>query len=351
MLHGTDPAFIPPFPGSVAKFLSKKSPFAQHGTVTGFLALRGGQPVGRIASIVNHSHNAHYGDKVGFFGFFACEDNPATASTLLAASEAHLRALGLTSIRGPYNPSINDDCGLLTSGFDELPSVSMPWNPAYYEALLTHAEFQPVRKLVAFHLPLRVPVEGRIARIAKRVSERGRFRMRDIRMDALEADLKIIHKLYNATLDRNWGFVPISYEDLLAAAGDLRAIAKPDMIMIIEHDGEPCGFGLNLPNFNEILIRTRRFPHWLRLPVIAWLIKTRPITTCRQTILGVLPGFRDRGLSAWLYAESFVRASRHFASSELGWVEENNADIFTASILLGASVSKTFAIYEKPIPA
>ena len=71
MLHGTDPAFTPPFPGSVVGLIGPKSVFLKkHGEITPLIAYRDGRPVGRIAAIVNRSHNAHNGDKVGFFGFF-----------------------------------------------------------------------------------------------------------------------------------------------------------------------------------------------------------------------------------------------------------------------------------------
>jgi hypothetical protein len=32
------------------------------------------------------------------------------------------------------------------------------------------------------------------------------------------SELEIVHEVYNATLERNWGFVPISMDDLLSAA-------------------------------------------------------------------------------------------------------------------------------------
>ena len=66
MLHGIDPAFIPPFPGSIVKFLSPKSPFNRlYGEIYPFLAWRDGKPVGRIAAIVNRAHNERYGDRPG----------------------------------------------------------------------------------------------------------------------------------------------------------------------------------------------------------------------------------------------------------------------------------------------
>ena len=136
-LHGTDPAFVPPFPGSVAKYLSPKSAFhIRHGEITGFVAIRAGRPVGRIAAIINRSHNERYSDKTGFFGFFECENDPATGDALFREAGEVLRAAGMDHVRGPYNPSINDECGLLADRFDLPPVIGLTWNPEYYLSLV-----------------------------------------------------------------------------------------------------------------------------------------------------------------------------------------------------------------------
>ncbi len=87
LLQGENPAFVPPFPGSIAKYLSEKSAFCKrHGEIIPFIARRDGKPVGRIAAIINRSHNAYYKDRTGFFGFFDCENNFSTAKELFKRS-------------------------------------------------------------------------------------------------------------------------------------------------------------------------------------------------------------------------------------------------------------------------
>ncbi len=350
-MHGTDPGFIPPFPGSVAKYLEPGSAFQRvHGKILPFLAARDGRIVGRIAAVVNRSHNERYRDSVGFFGFFESENDPETARALFDRAGAALREHGLTSMRGPYNPSINDECGLLVEGFDTSPPIGFPWNPAFYEALLLDAGFTGVRNLVGLHLPLaNAPTPERLERLAVRVEARSKMTLRPIDLKNLERELEIVHAVYNHTLERNWGFVPIAMEDLLAAADDLRAFADPKIILIAERDGEPAGVALTLPDFNQILAGLQRLPHWLRLPVILWRMKTRRITCCRQTVYGILPQFRDRGLHAWLLREQFARARDRYVAAEIGWVEENNEEIIANSTMLGASRNRVFRIFERAV--
>lgn len=350
-LHGTDPRYIPPFPGSVAKYLKPSSAFQRvHGEIFPFVATRDGCDVGRIAAIIYRSHNARYGDAVGFFGFFESEDNPETALALIERAAAVLRERGLTSMRGPYNPSVNDECGLLISGPETAPPIGFTWNPAYYERLLLDAGFVGVRDLVGMHLPMAgVPTPDRLERLAVRVEARSKMTLRPISLGRLEEELRIVHEVYNHTLERNWGFVPIDMEDLLAAADDMRAFADPNIILIAEKDGEPAGVALTLPDFNQILAGLQRVPHWLRLPVIFWRMKTKKITSCRQTVYGILPRFRDRGLHAWLLREQFARARARYPSAELGWMEANNAEIIANGEMLGAFVNRRFRIFERPV--
>ncbi len=344
-----DPAFIPPFPGSIAKYLSPQSAFhRRHGEIHPLVAWRDGNPVGRIAAIINRSHNEHYQDKVGFFGFFDCEDNQETANALFSKAAEILRHKGCASVRGPYNPSINDECGLLVQGFQHPPYIGLTWNPSYYENLVTAEGFAPVCTSYGFQLPLhRLELPGRLIRIVDRVTRRSRLMLRPIRLAQLEEELQIIHEVYNDTLKRNWGFVPITMDDLLFAAGDMRAIADPEMILIAEQDGQNAGVGLSLPNINELLALIKNTPRWLRPLHLLWLMKTRRINSARQVVYGISPRFRDRGLHGWLLKEQFACAKARYAHAELGWIEDTNTEILENSRMLGAIQHRTWRIYEK----
>jgi GNAT superfamily N-acetyltransferase len=348
-IHKTDPVFTPPFPGSVAKFLKPDSTFQRrHGQITAFLAERDGQPIGRIAAIVNRSHNAYHKDRTGFFGFFECVNEPTVARELFARAAEVLREGGMETIRGPYNPSINDDCGVLLNGFDKPTTIGLPWNPPYYSHLLEELGFAKARTLYVMSLPMhRLEPPERFVRIIDRLKKRANLSMRPFDLPKLEQELEIVRRVYNATLERNWGFVPVEMEDLLDSAGDIRAIADPRLLLIGESNGQSAGVAITLPNFNEILHAARNTPHWLRLAHIFLLMKTRKIQTCRQTVLGVVPEFRDRGFHAWLVHEQFREAKRHHTHAILGWLEDTNAEIIEICRVVGGETDREWAIFEK----
>lgn len=350
-LHRADPAYIPPFPGSIAKYLSPNSAFCRrHGEIFSFIAWREGRAVGRIAAIVNRTHNAHYGDKTGFFGFFDCENNIETARALFNRVASMLQEKGFATMRGPYNPSINDECGLLVQGAEHAPFIGLTWNPSYYESLVTAQGLSAVCTSYGLQLPLgRLDPPARLEKIAARVARKSQIKLRPIHLTKLKEELKIILEVYNSSLERNWGFVPITMDDLLFAADDLRAIADPAMILIAEAAGENAGVALTLPNINELLALVKNTPRWLRPLHMFWLMKTRRITSARQVVYGISPRFRDRGLHGWLLYEQFVSGKARYANSELGWIEDTNTEILNNAYMVGAIQHRTWKIFEKAL--
>lgn len=304
--------------------------------------------MGRIAAVHNQTHNRHHNESVGFFGFFACENNPATARALLDAASDHLAGLGCTAIRGPYNPTIHDDCGVMVAGNDRPSSISMPWNPPFYDGLIRQAGYLPNRVLFAYDLDITVDVPQRVQRVAKRLRDRSPdVTIRAFRMADLDNELRLAHRLYNITLDRNSGFYPITVDDLLSSAGDLKAFANPEILTFAEVHGEPVGFMLTLPNFNEILHRVRKVPHWLRLPAIFFQMKTSRIRSIRQAVLGVAHAHRDRGIAALMCYDMVQRTKIEADWAELSWIESNNKEVISLIEAMGGVRSRTYHLYEK----
>lgn len=352
LLHRHEPCFVPPFPGTIAKHLRPDSAFhRRHGTIVPYIAWRGAKPVGRIAAIINRTHNTYHRDEVGFFGFFAAENNSATVEGLLELVRARLRIEGLRVLRGPYHPSINEESGLLTEGFAQSTHLGLVWNPSYYPKLLEEQGLQPVHRLYGFDLPLhRLEVPERLDKIARRAAARGSFRLRPMNLRRLQEELGLVREVYNSTLQNNWGFIPIEPDELTEAAEDLRFFADPGMMLIAEAENHPVGVALSLPNLNELLALTKRTPVALRTAQMLLLLKSRRIRTGRQVVYGITPAHRSKGgLHGWLLLEQFREAKKRFRDAQLGWIDENNAEILGNAEMVGATRARTWTLYEQPI--
>jgi hypothetical protein len=349
LLYENDPYFVPPFPGSVLKLIGSKSPLIRAGgELHPFIAYKNGKPVGRIAAIINPAHNKYYGDSVGFFGFFEFTNDIEVARALLEKAREVLREKGMSVVRGPYSPTVNDECGLLIDGFEAIPSVMMAYNPAYYSAVYEQLGLKKVRDLYAYYLPTSCMPPEKVGRVAKRVKRNTGIQFRNISMANLNEELKIIKELYNETLCRNWGFVPVTYDELLHAADDLKAIIDPEMVIIAEKDGKAVGFSMVIPNINEFMFQARKFKRtWLRVLKFVWLLKTRRPREVRLALLGVKPEYRASGISAVFYYEAIMRSKSKYLGGELSWIEETNKEMISGLELLGGKRYRTYGIYEK----
>src|SRR5690348_10690751 len=82
-LHAHDHNWVPPLKIAVRDMLNtKKHPFYKQAKLQLWNAYRSKKCVGRIAGIINYAHNKFHEERIAFWGFFECENNPATAQAL-----------------------------------------------------------------------------------------------------------------------------------------------------------------------------------------------------------------------------------------------------------------------------
>lgn len=353
-LHREDPNWAPPLRQDVHTLLSKKkNPFFEHGDAGYFLAEREGQVTGRIAAISNQLHNETHGDRVGFFGFFECENHRPTAQALLAAASGWLGERGHDTLRGPMSFSVNDECGLLIAGFDSPPYLMMPHNPPYYSDLLEAGGLSKIKDLWAFlggPQDRGLPVPERLTRAVEVMGQRLGVKLRPLDMRHYLAEVQLVRRLFNDSWSSNWGFVPMTERELDHLAKQFRPVVNPEIIPIAEIDGRPIGFGLGIPDLNEVLVRNRSgrlFPAVLEL---LWKLKRRRLTRIRIALLGVIPEFRGKGIDAMLYHWIWTRAvANGMPWAEASWILEDNPAMILGLEKMGFERYKTYRVYEKPL--
>lgn len=348
ILHGSDPAYVPPFPGDVMKLERARHPFRLDGELKPYLALRDGRPVGRIASIVNRTHNRLHQDRTGFFGFFDFADDEV-ASLLLERARADLRAAGMDRMRGPFNPTQNDECGVQVGGVRQPPYFGMPYTPARYAAAYERLGLAPARDMLAYDLDPRLEeaFHARMLGLTDRIRQRLPIAVRPVDLDRLEQEAELVVRLFNEALAAEWNFMPLSKEMTLHFARDLLREIEADAILIAEVAGRPAGLSIGLPDLNEFLLDAKRLPRWLRWPRLVWLIKTRRCRRMRWAVFCMLPEYRRRGGTLLLVYEAVARMrGRYPGGGEISWTQDVNEEVNALAEQLGVEVYKRYRIYE-----
>lgn len=326
-----------------------RDPFYHNAEIRLFVAAEGRRLLGRVAAVENRSHNRHHGDRVGFFGFFECVDDPAVAEALLSAAEGWLRGRGLEISRGPVSPSMNHECGLLVEGCDGQTMILTPWNPSYYDRLVTAAGYVKAKDLLAFDLPVG-PSGGlpqRLERLAARVAERAGVTFRDGTSVRFADEMPRLWPLYVEAWEGNWGFVPPSREEFVHLAKGLKPIMHMRYCCMAEIEGEPVGFWIVVRDLNKIL---RRIPSGRLGPAALWhlLVGMRKLNEGRVILFGLKEEVRKLGLYPVFVHEAITRAIRGGAvRAEGSWILEDEMDSIAPLKSLGARVSRRWRIYEK----
>jgi hypothetical protein len=330
---------------------TRGNPFYKDAERALFVARRDGVLVGRVAAIENRWHNRHHGDRVGFFGFFDCADDPEAARALLGSAEEWLRARGLTAARGPMSPSMNHECGLLVDGFERPPMIMTPWNPPYYAALVEGAGYAKAQDLLGYWIAAGDPaaVPERLERLAERTRRKAGVTFRTLDIDTLEREARKVLELYCDAWSGNWGFVPPSWEEFWHTAKDLKGVVVPDFSFVAEVDDEIIGFMLIAYDINRIL---RTMPSGRLWPwnVARLLTGVKRIRSGRVILLGLKSEYRKRGLFPLFVYEALRRAVHVDAEgAEASWVLDDNEALVAPLEAMGMSAYKRWRIYEKPL--
>jgi hypothetical protein len=353
-IYRDDPNWVPPLRDDVAKVFNDKNPFLRHAEIQLFVARRGSADAGRIAAILDRNHNDFHGEKTAFFGFFESENDRAVSDALLAAAAGWARERGMEVLRGPANPTLNDEAGLLVEGFDSPPVVMMTYNPRYYVELLAGAGFRKAKDLIASWFEIGTEPLARFGPINERFRRRNRdIEIRKVSKSSLVADLPKIREVYNDAWEKNWGFVPMTPEEMDFMAARLKPLLDENFLFLAEvrrPDGslEPVGFMLSLPDYNTAIkpLHGRLLPFgWLR-----FLLGIRKIRTLRVVTLGLKKDYRMRGIQSLMFEQGLRAAlKRGLTGCEVSWMLEDNELVLRSVRLWGGRPYKTYRMYDKKL--
>ena len=348
-IYQNSPLWVPPLLSEVEETLdTQRNPFWKHAQREVYLVRRDGKPVGRIAAITDDNHNSFHEDKIGFFGFFECIEDFEVARLLWDEARKWLKAKKRDGMRGPVSPSMNDENAFLLEGFDKPPTVMMPYTPEYYLRLAEQYGFHKAKDLLAFIKYAKDGIPDRIEKMIKRIKERTGVKVRPFNMKEFKRDAQFLKEIYNAAWEKNWGFVPMTEEEMDLAAKKLKQFAEPNLVLFVEMDGKPVGVSVTVPDINQILIKLNGKLGLVEM--LKFLYYKNKITGVRSLIGGVMKEYRETGLITVLFYESAV-ANRKLGYDwcELGWNLEDNDLVNRFDTAIGGKIYKKYRIYEMKI--
>jgi GNAT superfamily N-acetyltransferase len=347
-LYRDDPNWVPPIRIVQKELLNfRHHPFYDDAEICNFVALRDGKAVGRVSAIINHAHNRWYHEKRGFFGFFECIDDQEVATGLFDAALDYFAANGIEAVRGPVNPSLNYEVGLLIDGFDDPPWFMMTYNKPYYGRLIEGYGFRKAQDLYAFwgHIGMLEEVSRRLDSLSHIVVDRFQLKCRPMDPKRFKEEIETFLDIYNRSLVSTWGFVPMSAGEVKKQAAGMKLMIVPELTTFGEVEGKTVGTMFCLLDYNQRIkeMNGRLFPFgFLKL-----LRKRKELKRVRLISTNVLPEYQSWGLGIALVARLVPDAlAWGVEEAEFSWVLESNDLSYKTLKKGGAKITKQYRIYD-----
>jgi len=351
-IYQDDPCWMPPLIMSQEELLGfRKHPFYERSKSQSFLVTRGGRDVGRITAIVNAGHIDRYKEQRGFFGFFECDDDTAASRALFQAAGDWLHAQGMTCIRGPANPTLNYECGLLIDGFDTPPFFMMTHNRPWYAHLVEDAGFGKIEDMFAFYgkTSMLDGIDPKLATMIQGVKERFGVTLRPLDKSRFAEEVRMFLHIYNESLGGTWGFVPLTPGEVDHMAASLKYLIEPELAIVAEVGGKPVGAVFCLLDYNPRIkaIDGRLFPFgFLKL-----LWNKKAIKRLRAISTNVVPEYQAWGIGLVLMSGLYERFIKWgLEEVEFSWVLESNYLSRRTLERGGAIVTKKYRMYQDDPP-
>ncbi|GJL77794.1 MAG: hypothetical protein NPINA01_07830 [Nitrospinaceae bacterium] len=344
--------WCPPLRFERKTFFSRKNPFMKHSEVAFFVAYQGDLPVGRVTAHRDDIYDKFYNTRQGFFGFYESVKEDEVAEQLMLSCEEWIRSKGIDSLMGPFNFSTNHEVGFLIKGFDRPPVIMMPYTKPYYPEQLNKLGYQKEKELLAFWIDKNTEKPELFTVMAKRIAREleDSYEIRTLNMAQLKSELKIILDIYNEAWNKNWGFVPMTEEEIDDMAKQLKYIAQPDYIYLLYKEGDPAAFLLGLPDINNVLMHIKSgklFP----TGIFKLLSFRKYIQTGRVLLMGVKSQFRNQGLDVLLYnrviEDIFSKLPKQVKNAELSWILEDNQVMVNILKSMNSDPYKRYLIVKK----
>ena len=321
-------------------------PFEKIGEKQLFIAYKDDKPVGRISAHRSFSHNEHYKENQGFFGWFESIDDVEVANKLTEEAESWLKEKGCTDMLGPINFTIYDEIGMLIDAFDLDPIILCTYNPPYYPRLLEKLGYKKEIDWFAYLKNGADPIPPTMEKIAKRIEKRGDYVLRYASKKNWEHEVSTIKEIFEEAWAENWGNVPFTDEHWHHVTAELKLILKEELVIIIEVDGKPVGFSVSVPDANYAIKKAKGklFP----FGIFKMLFALKKIKRIRTTIMGVRKEYRKRGFDILMIYKTIQNGvALGYQDSDCSLIVESNDRMVSGVEGIGAKKYKTYRIFRK----
>lgn len=303
-LYKESPYWVPPIiKEEIDNFDRKKNPAFQEADAWFYMAYRGGEPVGRIAVIVNWPEVREMGKSKIRFGWFEAINDKEVAERLFEKVYEKGKELNLKFAEGPAGFTNMDKAGMLLQGFDRPGSMPTYYNPDYYNAMMQHLGFEKEIDWKEYEIAVPGEVPEKVNKFADLITKKLGLKILRFRSNKeLLPQADRIFDLMNKTYSSLQSFTPIKPYQVEHYKQKFLKFIHPDYVSLIEDkNGELVAFSVVMPSFTKALQKAngKLFPFGFYHLMKA--MKSNDKATL--LLIGVHPELTGKGITAIIFRE------------------------------------------------
>lgn len=353
-LYEGDEAWVPPLISEFKKYVLGKDNFLnQSGPNIRIVAYRDGVVCGRLLVGIDNHLNEAKGFRQGYLALYEAVEDSEVSRALLDYAKAWLVERGMAYVKGPLSvPGGDDYRGFLIDNFKDPTYVMNTYNKPYYNQQFIDYGFEKYLDCYGYDGDFERRNIEKFERLVPLAMKRYGYRVDRIDLDHMDREMKDVKRVIDMAMPTDWDdFIPPNEEEIALVAKQLLPYADPDFIYIARTlEGEPIGFDIALPDYNQVLkkMKGRLLPFGL----LKFFFLRKKIDRLRIFVLFVVPEFRRKGVSGAIYLNIFRAGVRKgYRRGEGSTIWEYNKPMMADVHEFTGEPYKTYRVYRMGLVA
>ena len=336
-----------PLPRWIQKriFDRRSNPFWQAKEVRHFSAFRNGRICAGVFAFFPLNAEA----RIGEISLFESLPDETAASAVLGRASSWLQENRCHTVRGPWNPTISYEPGVLVEGFRIQPSIGTSYNPPYYDSLFLKSGFRKLKDLLGYSISTDLGHSARLDKLSEKMAS-DEIKIRPLDKGRARDEIEVFLTIRSQTFSGDWTEPLLSREEAGFLFRIYTSLLDPKLCLIAEYRGAPVGYLVAVPNGSLLLRAFARYSAPMGL--FAANSERRSFGEARVILFGVIPSARSRGAQIALFRQLWQEFRRKgYHTIELSWIAEDNTAMVNWSQNFGFDQDKRWRLYEKALTA
>jgi len=350
-IYQNEARWVPPFYEDEWAFHDpEKNKTLMHCDTMRMILYKDGKATGRIMGIIHHPYNQIHQEKTARFFNLDCINDQEVAHELIKSVEKWAIEKGMNKIIGPFGFSDKDPQGLQIEGFEYLPVLATPANPAWLPNLVINEGYGKEIDCVSYQMPIPKQVPPLYETINQRIQKNKILDLIEFKSKRqLKPYIIPVLRLVNETYAPLFGFAPMREAEMKKFADQYLPVLDTEFVkVIVNKNHEVIAFVVAMPDMSAGIQKAKG--KLLPFGFIHVLLAMRKSKQLNLMLGAIKEGYRGKGLSAVLGKAIFESASkRGLEIMDSHLVLENNLAMRGECEKLNGKVCKRYRIFYRSL--